>query len=532
MLQDAQWRRLSLRMLAIHPVREVARYLPLLIAIVFVGHSAGGGEHWWGLGAMVAAVLLGLARWYTTTYRFTDDQVQLRRGLVNATTVTAPIDRVRSVDVTAPALHRLLGLAEVRIGTGAGEKALKLDGLTTAEAAALRGELLHRARADRDTVADASQRAGQRADADVAAGADRAADAGVTVARGSGTSGDAAAAYSTDEFAEHLLYQLNPRWIRFAPFGPAGLLAALAVVAVGSQLFRDTGFNPATSTTVRNTASDVASHGTTVAVASAAVLLLGVVVVLSLVAYLLAFHGFRLTRDDVGGTLHVSRGLVTTRATSLATNRLRGVEEHRPIPLRWVGGARLDAITTGVKDDGKAMSSTLTPPSPARVVRQTGELVLRAPGVLDLPLQQHGPAATRRRYTRVFGGALVLVAAIVAVPLAGDAPWAFVALAAVPLLVAPFLGRSRAHWLGHAVTERFLITRAGSITMSTNVIELSGAVGVTVRRSFFQRRAGVATVSLATAAGDKEYAVLDAPAAEVAQLAGKILPGHVEQFLR
>ncbi len=152
--------------------------------------------------------------------------------------------------------------------------------------------------------------------------------------------------------------------------------------------------------------------------------------------------------------------------------------------------------------------------------------------MLDLPLQQHGPAATRRRYTRVIGGALVLVAAIVAVPLTGGAPWAFVALAVVPLLVAPLLGRSRAHWLGHAVTERFLITRAGSITMSTNVIELSGAVGVTVRRSFFQRRAGVATVSLATAAGDKEYAVLDAPAAEVAELAGKILPGHVEQFLR
>ena len=94
------------------------------------------------------------------------------------------------------------------------------------------------------------------------------------------------------------------------------------------------------------------------------------------------------------------------------------------------------------------------------------------------------------------------------------------------------LGWSRARWLGHAVTDRFLVTRAGSIALSTNVIERRGAVGVTVRRSFFQRRAGVATVGLATAAGTKEYPVLDVPQEQVAKLAAQILPGHVEQFLR
>ena len=44
--------------------------------------------------------------------------------------MSAPADRVRSVDVTASVLHRALGLAEVKIGTAAGEKEMRLNGLT------------------------------------------------------------------------------------------------------------------------------------------------------------------------------------------------------------------------------------------------------------------------------------------------------------------------------------------------------------------------------------------------------------------
>ena len=57
-------------------------------------------------------------------------------------------DRIRTVDVTARAMHRLLGLARVEIGTGRSDReadgGVRLDGLTAAEAAALREELLHR----------------------------------------------------------------------------------------------------------------------------------------------------------------------------------------------------------------------------------------------------------------------------------------------------------------------------------------------------------------------------------------------------
>lgn len=485
---SAQWRRLSPRMLLIHPVKEIGRFLPALIAVVVAGST--GGQNWWGLAAAAGAVALGVLRWFTTRYRFTSEQVQLRHGLLNTTTVSAPIDRVRSVDVTASVMHRALGLAEVQIGTGAGEKSLKLDGLTGSEAAALRGDLLHRA--------------------------EQTAPEGV----------QPATAYQ----AETVVYQLNPRWIRYAPFGPAGLIAALAIFGVGSQILNDSGLGWGEDGVVRGAADRVAALGVLTAVLVVLVIALVLIVVLALAGYLLAFHGFRLTRDDRGGTYHVSRGLLTTRATSLEIRRLRGVEVHRHLPLRWVGGAYLSAITTGVKEDGRGMSTTLTPPSPEPVVIRTAGAVL-ADRVLAIPLRGHGRAATRRRYTRAVLGAGVPAVAMVVAGIVWDLPLLVVG-AVLPLVAGGLLGRSRAHWLGHAVSDRFLITRSGSIGLSTNVIERRGAVGVTVRRSFFQRRAGLATVSLATAAGNKDYPVVDVPQEQVGKLAAQIVPGHVEQFLR
>lgn len=498
----AGWHRLSTRMLLIHPVRELIRFLPALIAVVVAGST--GGQNWWGVLAAAGAIALGVLRWVSTRYRFTADQVQLRHGVLNTTTVSAPIDRVRSVDVTASVMHRALGLAAVQIGTGAGEKTLKLDGLASSEAAALRGDLLHRA----------------------AGAVPRPAAGSVATAPSGGVVGqDPAATYQP----ETIVYQLDPAWIRYAPFGPAGMIAALAIIGVGSQFLNESGIGWREDGLVVGTVDRLAALGAilaVLAVLAAAVLVVGV---LAPLGYLLAFHGFRLTRNRRGGTYHVSRGLLTTRATSLEIRRLRGVEVHRPVPLRWVGGAHLSAITTGVQEDGRGMSTTLTPPSPENVVITTAEVVLGHS--LAIPLQSHGPTATRRRYTRALGGALVLSALLVVAAVLWDLP-VFAVCAALPIVGGTLLARSRAHWLGHAVTDRFLVTRSGSIALSTNVIERRGAVGVTVRRSFFQRRAGVATVSLATAAGNKDYPVLDLPQDQVGKLATQIVPGHVEQFLR
>ena len=56
------------------------------------------------------------------------------------------------------------------------------------------------------------------------------------------------------------------------------------------------------------------------------------------------------------------------------------------------------------------------------------------------------------------------------------------------------------------------MARAGSLDRRRDCIAAAGIIGWTVRQSLLQRRAGVATLIAATAAGVKRYEVIDVPA--------------------
>ena len=92
---EVPWRRLSARMLAVHPVREVLRAWPVLIGVLFLGARSDVGGGVTGLIALGAVIVVGLLRWFTTTYRVSAEQVQVRRGLLRRETLTVPRDRVR-----------------------------------------------------------------------------------------------------------------------------------------------------------------------------------------------------------------------------------------------------------------------------------------------------------------------------------------------------------------------------------------------------------------------------------------------------
>src|SRR3954466_13335118 len=133
-------------MLLVHPVQELIRALPWLFGLLIAGSSRGNGGEW-GLAGLGPAVLAGVMRWFTTSYRITPEQVQLRNGLVRRRLRAVALDRVRPVDVTANLLHRIRGLPRVTVGTGRSDGApdagLRLGGLEFMEAPTLRDELLH-----------------------------------------------------------------------------------------------------------------------------------------------------------------------------------------------------------------------------------------------------------------------------------------------------------------------------------------------------------------------------------------------------
>ena len=55
--------------------------------------------------------------------RMREDRVEVGSGLFQRRVRTVSRDRIRTVDVTARAMHRLLGLARVDIGTGRSDRA-------------------------------------------------------------------------------------------------------------------------------------------------------------------------------------------------------------------------------------------------------------------------------------------------------------------------------------------------------------------------------------------------------------------------
>ena len=495
---EPQWRRLSARMLLIHPVREVGRALPALAGLLLAGSSSG--NEWWSLLALALVMALSLLRWFTTRYRIGAEQVQLRTGLFRRRTITTPLDRVRTVDVTAHVLHRALGLARVTIGTGISDRkreGLVLDGLGTAAAAALRSELLHRANGPA-----AAGLAGRSA---------------------------ASAAGAPDE--EQLLARLDPSWVRYAPFTLSGVVSALAVLGLGWRIISQANIQADRLSVVRSASRHLRDTPLWLDVAQVVVAALICITLLAMAGYLLAFWNFRLTRHP-GGSLHVSRGLITARATSIAEHRLRGIELSQLLPLRAVGGARLLAVATGLRvGRGAERGGTLLMPAcPVEQARRVAAAVLS-----DLPsqpvLRRHGPAARRRRYLRSAAPAGVVALALLGWWLAGGLPGWLPMLGLLLLVLAVALAEDRFAGLGHTLAGRYLITRYGSLNRRQVLLQADGIIGWNIRQSFFQRRAGLATLTATTAAGRQAYPIVDVAAEPALALAASTVPGLLDDFL-
>jgi len=471
-------------MLLVHPVREVIRFLPVLIGLFVAGTASGGTDYWQYLGVLVP-ISIGLLRYLTTRYRFTPERVELARGLLDRHVLSTPLDRVRTVDVTASPIHRLLGLATVRIGTGTAsddsDERLDLDGLPAERARGLRAGLLHQA-ATRTGTEDAGPPAEERE-----------------------------------------VLRFDPGWARYGPLTSSGAVVTAGLLGGGAQLASELG-------AFEHLDDRDWSLGIPLwtGVALGAALVLVGVVVLSVAGYLVTNWNFRLSHAP--GSWHVSRGLLTTRDTSIDDDRLAGVSVGEPLGLRLAGAARLSAIVTGLGSAGTR--SVLAPPAPRDEVTRAAGQVLGTDAPARGALADHGPAAARRRYTRALGPAVaVLAAVVVVVAAAGWSRWLLVLpVAGVALCVV--LAADRARSLGHALVDGYVVARSGSLNRRREALEVEHVIGWTFRSSWFQRRAGLTTLVATTAGGRQAVAILDVPEADAEELARRALPELTTGFER
>jgi putative membrane protein len=487
---EAEWQRLDPRMLLVHPVREVIRFLPALVAIVFAG-AAAGGQAWQVMG-IVVPIAIGLLRYLTTSYRVAAGRVELRRGLVSRHVLSTPVERVRTVDLTSSLIQRALGLTTLRVGTGTAstsdDEKLDLDGLPLERARALRAELLRVSHAD---------------DAD---------PGGV----------------ATGPAPEEVVVSFEPAWLRFAPLTGSGVVIAAAALGLGAQFLEIAGFWEDVDSEDYEALS-IPTLPLAIVVPIVVLVVLVVMSVLAVAGYLVTNWAFRVSRrpPGPGGDWHLSRGLFTTRETTLDDDRVAGVTVTEPVGVRAAGGARLSAIVTGL-DRSQQGSSTIVPPAPLPVVQRAAVAILGAQAPVDGPLVPHGPAAVRRRWIRALLPAGMLAGGA-AVSVTLDAPvWVLGTLLGLP--VAALLAADRARSLGHALVEGHVVARAGSVVRRRRALHVDHVIGWNFRATWFQRRAGLTTLVATTAGGGQAVPVLDIPEDLAVELAERALPDLVSDF--
>jgi putative membrane protein len=524
-IDDGSWRRLNARMLLIHPIQEIPRAAPALIGVIAAGGS-GGRRELWAAAAIVITVGLGMLRWFTTSYRITPDRVEVQRGLFRRRLLAVSRDRLRTVDASAHVLHRALGLTRVTIGTGRSDRegggSVRLDGLTAAEAAELRDLLLHGGVAPGAGATALGGRA-------TAYGGEAGASVTGAPAQGAEAAAHESAAAPVPE-AE--LVRLDATWIRFAPFTLSGAVAVGAVAGFLANATNEADVHPSDFGPLRDVVGWLDRAPLTAAIVVLAVAAIAAVAIASTVGYVLAFWDFRLTRNP-RGTLHVTRGLLTTRATTIEERRLHGVEISEPLLLRAVRGARCLAIATGLRVGlgAERGGSLLLPPAPLPEALRVGAAIVGTEEPFRHPLAKHGPRARTRRYTRALGTwALVVCVLAVLAALTSWPTWPWLAvLALLPAAIA--LAADRYRSLGHTVTGTRLVTRAGSLVRQRHVLAADGIIGWNFERTLFQRRAGLTTLTATTAAGRQRYEVQDVELSEALRVAEALRPGLLDPFL-
>ncbi|MCX2965215.1 PH domain-containing protein [Gordonia aquimaris] len=479
-----QWHRLSPWMMAVRPVEQLPQLIPVALAIVFAGRNAP--LLMLALG-VVAVVVVALVPWLTTRYQVTDEHVRVRSGWLTKKVATARRDRVRSVDLTASLPLRILGLQKVRIGTGGDKQSsvVELNAIGAPEAHGLHESLMATAARDSAQTATPSDRVS----------------------------------------APQQLSRFRLSWLRYAPFSMAGLAAAAAVGGLAAQIAGEAGLYERGADIAESTADRLRAIPVPLLVTTAVVAVLVVGAVLSVAGYVLGYWNFDLSRNGDDATLRIRRGLLTTNATSLDEERIRGVHLHEPILMRPLHGARLHAIATG-----SSKSPLLLPPAPADEAIRVGRLVTHDGDELTVPLIRHGSGARSRRLTRGFlGGALIAVLVIAAV--AGPLTWPWLAVAIAAAIGGSGLGVVRYRNLGYRITDRSVVVAPPRVARHRYAVARDGVVGWASRASLFQRRRGVETLVLATAAGTEAYAMVDLAPESSAHVIDTVSPGLVAPFL-
>jgi putative membrane protein len=466
----------------------------LLLPAVLGGASAGDdiatALQWILVILAVPSILLAAAEWFVFRYRVEDDDLFIDSGVLSRRRRVIPLARIQNIDLEQGFLERIVGVAELRMETASGgdQAEASLAVLGIAEARSLQADLLRRR---------AEARAGGGHPGTIAGG-----DRGAGVGAVPGV--DPAAAVPPRR--ELLRLSLSDLAVAGATSNEAGLIAAAlaTLLEVADDMVGLDPLAPWLESTVER-GLQVGVLGTVVVVAAVA---LGFVVfgwLLSIVVAVVRYHGFTLSR--AGDELKRSYGLLSRHHSTVPLERVQAVRIEQTLLRRPLGLVTLKIETAGAgprRRRGEGVSAEAFVPIARR--SQVGPLLrevfedARFDGV---PLRPVSPLARRRTFFRLAVPAVVAAAGLAWA--LGSAWLGLLALIVPAWLYAHADYRSRA-W---GSPGRYVLVRSGVFTRVNWVVPERKIQTLQLRETPFQRRLGLGSLVIDTAAGGRVARVAD-----------------------
>lgn len=487
--------------------------------LVLVGASSRGvewwmprvlpGDNWWEPWMMLLIIpnaLVALFRYLTYRYRYEDKELVIRSGLIFRRERHVPYARIQNIDAVQNVLHRVIGVADVKIETGGGD---------TAEAtmSVLPMTAFHEMRAR----VFGERHAAPLVPEDGAAPAEGAEPAVTTGSPrpllGLGIRELLLCGFIENRGAFVIAAGLGVLWeLGVAEWMLAPLVGDLPEGRGGLRgLVRTLVADDGVITPLRVVLSIAAFAG---------VLLL--IRVLSMGWAVVRLYGYRLTLD--GGDARSEFGLLTRVAATVPLHRVQALTVYESMLHRWFGRVAVRVDTAGGRRnevDTNADREFIAPILPRAALDGFVQAIVGE----EIGAVRWQPAA-RGAFRREVKGWL-FTAAVIALPAVALFGWWSAPL--VGLLAAwAIVGAQRtvAH-LGWATTADAVMVKRGWLTRRMVVVRFAKMQTVTRRASGFDRRWRMASLHVDTAGATSEsvlrmpYLTADTAASLQAQLAAE-----------
>lgn len=432
--------------------------LPLIVLLVF-----GKGDTWEFYAALGA---LGVAAYsviysFGFRYRIADGELVIREGIFDRTERHIPFARIQNVVQKQNLLHRLFHVTELQLESAGGIKPeASMSVLRKADAAAL----------------EAILRGHQNE----------------SVPNGSGLA-------QTDV---ELHRMSTPEVLRLGLISNRGMIVVGSLIAAWFQLSDESSSNffIAMGRQGKRLVGELAptDHPVATVLAVLGLILAALVALrlLSVVLALLQFHGFRLTSHGV--RLSTEAGLLSRVKASARRDRIQMIDRHSSLLSRWM---RRESIKVDVAGGGATAGeehSRLKWIAPLADHPKADALLREIAPDLDLERLPWRPLHPRAwiRKARWGAGFWIVIALANA--------WFFPMALGLLLLAAWAIVAARgwANYSRYAITDRHLAWRSGWLTRHILVLPLDRVQVVATKSSWFDRKAGMATLDVDTMSAD------------------------------